>query len=176
MKKILFLMLFFLFFVQFSFLPFAVSQGWGTNLVLAFVFACALIFGLDALLPLSVAGGLILDYFSAFAFGTLLIPTFLFAIMLHGLSEKVISDRNNYFLLFPVFFLAYFLYSLAAAIISKIYALIGVQGALEAHLEANTAQFWLSMVMFALAGIFFFFVLDKLHKRLARDRIEFGMK
>lgn len=176
MKKIIFLLLFLIFFIQFSFLPFvAPGSGIKSEPVLAFIFACCLVFNYEILIPMLLIGGFLLDIFSAYAFGILFIPMLIVSILLRDVSEKIMSDKKNYFLIFLVFVLGKILFSFLMTATGKIYGLIGIDVA-PAALELKNSAFWLNAAFFSFIGLFFFFIADKIHKSFVRDRIEIGME
>ncbi|MEA1926219.1 MAG: hypothetical protein U9M90_03175 [Patescibacteria group bacterium] len=163
MKKILFLILIVLFFVQYSYISLVSGNPYfrGSGLIATFIIALFLKENVHGSFWWAFLVGLLLDYFSTTSFGTYAIIFIILAGIIKIYKAKFEQSRHKMLFAFTNMFLGLILIDIFLLVMLKMDILLGIPRENIFVSDINIEWYFISKVFFALLGVGVFILLDK---------------
>ncbi len=171
MKKILFIILIILFFVQYSYISLVSGNPYfrGSGLVATLIIALFLRENVYRLLWWAFLVGLLLDYFSTTSFGTYAIIFIILAGIIEIYKTKFEQSGHKMLFVFTNMFFGLILIDIFLLVMLKMDILLGIPREGIFVSDINMGWYLISKVFFALLGIGVYVLLDKVLRAFDLD-------
>ena len=173
MRKILFLLLILIFFIQYSFIDvMSSSSAWGVDLISAFLISLWLKEGTQNKLMWAFVAGLLVDYFSSMNLGTYIIIFIFLSIMVELYKTKFVQSQKKIVMVFIAMFFGQIFVDLVLFIFMKSEIFFGRNIDNVMFEGINMFQYFVVKLVMSIVGVGVYKIIDYIYEIAGKNTLE----